>query len=102
MSQEIEAWCSIVRDCIPELFNSEKFARQHAENYGGTVVRLSGKMPEKPIERKATAWVGWCEPKIPSMYPFEILGVDYLSPCRTERCRHKVEIIVRELPEEGD
>lgn len=84
MSQEIEAWCSIVRDCIPELFNSEKFARQHAENYGGTVVKLTGKMPAEPIDicSKCTNPYQYCEDQ------------------GSSRCKRKD--LEEELPEEGE
>lgn len=102
MKETIETWAIVKHGCIDYICRTEELAKKQNEVSGGTVVKLTGEMPRKPIERKTVAWVEWCEPKFPSMYPFETLGVGYICSHRTERCQTKVEIIVRELPEEGE
>lgn len=96
MSEEIEAYCVIGEKGK----RSVTFDKAWAESTGGTVVRLSGKMPRQPIERKTFTFVEWGKQDIHSSSIFDRVGIENVSWFRNGKCQTKVEIIVRELSDE--
>ena len=55
----------------------------------------------EPIERKTTAYVKWTEnPASGHENHLYRLGIMDLARCKDKRCQTKVEIIVREVPDE--
>lgn len=84
----------------PTLYHIRYAAEDHAKRHGGTVVRLTGEMPKVPIERKTTAWVEFREPSTNSPFTFDRLGIVNIAEGNVDRCKTKVEIIVRELSDE--
>lgn len=103
MSEEIVTWAVVKHGCIDYICRTEELAKKQNEVSGGTVVKLTGEMPRKPIERKTVAWVMFTEPAesgINTMLHLCRLGICDISKEKQGRCQTKVEILVKELPEE--
>ena len=99
MSEEIVTWARVRDGEIQGIYGNKEGAKIAAESFGGTVVKLTGEMPRVPIERKTVAWVSWTN-SFDNGSHLSRLGIYNISPIKTNSCKTKVEIIVREVSDE--
>lgn len=102
MSTEIEAYTVIVNGKVGALVLDKEDADELAKLRGGTVVKLTGKMPRELRKVSTEVWISPCEVMSDSHALLLRMGFGAYDTRKFGSCTVKARITLEELPEEGE